>query len=226
MFGPRSGPVIRNHQGAYRDALGTVFTAYEKDYGSWFELLLEDNYANGRTFDHTLFAGAPLVDVPKLGWKMESYYSTHSGAALVRRLARDAENLLREQLALPKVGEGWLSETRLYRAIEAAFPETTVIQHGHPSWLGRQHFDIWVPRWNIAVEYHGLQHFEPVEFFGGEDGFEATVRRDLRKLALCEEHGVRLIVATQDHTHEKVIELLRDHAKQVQDQRWHPDQHR
>lgn len=43
------------------------------------------------------------------------------------------------------------------------------------------------------VEYDGKQHFEPIEFFGGEDGFKKTQERDEIKNAYCELHNIPLL---------------------------------
>ena len=45
----------------------------------------------------------------------------------------------------------------------------------------------------VALEFQSLQHDQPVAFFGGQEAFEATLRRDARKRQLCRRHGVRLI---------------------------------
>jgi hypothetical protein len=115
----------------------------------------------------------------------------------VKELTRDAESAAREIVGLPKVGEGWVSETALFYSLKAHFSQTVVVQHGQPHWLGRQHFDIWFPDWNIAVEYHGAQHFEPIDFFGGDAAYRDTVERDERKKKLAEKYGVILIVVTE-----------------------------
>lgn len=133
----------------------------------------------------------------------------------IEQLTRLAENRLRERLKIPLVGEGWVSETALFRAVESAFPETHVIHHGQPSWLGRQHLDIWIPNWNLALEYHGKQHFEPVAFFGGQVALEATMKRDKKKAALCKQHGVTLLVVTEEDTHASVLALVRTHAESL-----------
>ena len=43
------------------------------------------------------------------------------------------------------------------------------------------------------VEYDGKQHFEPVEFFGGEDGFIQTKHRDQIKNTYCKLHDIPLL---------------------------------
>lgn len=84
------------------------------------------------------------------------------------------------------------------------------MQHGRPDWLGRQHFDIWIPSRHIGFEYHGLQHFEAVQLFGGEAGLVATQQRDQKKRDLCARHGVRLVEVPyhQTLTDEALVKLV------------------
>jgi len=114
--------------------------------------------------------------------------------ALLDPIHRQAENALREDIGLPHVGENWLSETELFIAIRNALDgETAVEQHGQPEGFGRQHLDVWLPDCRIGVEYQGLQHDQPVEYFGGIEAWEATRERDRRKRAKCARLGIRLI---------------------------------
>ena len=64
------------------------------------------------------------------------------------------------------------------------------------AWLGGLSLDFYLPRYNVAIECQGGQHFAPIEHFGGIDNYNDTVERDNRKRALCEENGVRLIYFT------------------------------
>jgi len=45
----------------------------------------------------------------------------------------------------------------------------------------------------VCVEYDGIQHFEPVPYFGGEEGFKATQERDQVKTDYCLSNGIELI---------------------------------
>ena len=64
---------------------------------------------------------------------------------------------------------------RVYRLIEAEIGSTVnVVHHGRPEGLGRQHLDVWIPEWKVAVEFQGDQHDRPVGFFGGDEAFEPT----------------------------------------------------
>lgn len=43
------------------------------------------------------------------------------------------------------------------------------------------------------IEYHGIQHFEPVDFFGGEAQLETQKEHDKRKTRYAEEHNYLLV---------------------------------
>lgn len=139
----------------------------------------------------SLFTGAPavLVKYPP----SYSFSRSPTAEASCAEVMREAENTLREERDLPRVGEGWIGETALYYEVRNAFPHDTVLQHARPPWLGRQHLDIYLPDGGIALEYQGAHHDRPVEFFGGEEAYRRTVARDRRKLGRCRRNGVRII---------------------------------
>lgn len=110
---------------------------------------------------------------------------------LVEEILREAENLLRENHNLPRIGEGWLSEMQLYNLVKAIFPKAE--HRATPEWLKPLHLDIFVPSKKLAFEYQGKQHFEPIEFFGGVEAFKHTQKRDQKKKLKCRSKGVTLI---------------------------------
>lgn len=116
----------------------------------------------------------------------------------VEEVLREAENMLRENHGLPRIGEGWISEMQLYNLVKNTFPEAQ--HHVIPEWLRPQHLDIFVPSKKLAFEYQGKQHFEPVDFFGGEASFEKTKKLDRRKLQKCKSNGVLLIYWQYDES--------------------------
>ncbi len=109
---------------------------------------------------------------------------------------RAAENRARAKRGIAAIGEGWVNETDLFYRVKSMFPGLDVTHHGQPKWLGRQHLDIWIPNLNVAIEYHGEQHFKEVAHFGGLAALEGTRARDERKRQLCKANGVRLIEVT------------------------------
>lgn len=54
-------------------------------------------------------------------------------------------------------------------------------------------YDFYLPDHNLLIEFHGRQHYEPVDFFGGEEGFKQTKFRDDFKRALAKELNLNLI---------------------------------
>lgn len=78
-------------------------------------------------------------------------------------------------------------------------------------WLiyeSHQYVDFFLPEYNTVIECHGIQHFEAVDYFGGEDGFKYSIDRDQNKLKLCEEHNLKVLYYTtfdNDNVPETVI---------------------
>lgn len=60
-------------------------------------------------------------------------------------------------------------------------------------WLKKLSLDFYLPDFNIAIECQGIQHFEPIDFFGGEKGFQEQIKRDKIKNELCNKHGIKII---------------------------------
>ncbi|QAT63006.1 hypothetical protein EQM13_16260 [Acidilutibacter cellobiosedens] len=120
------------------------------------------------------------------------------------RIAKECENLLREERGIPKIGEGWISETILYKQVIEAFPDEKVIHHGRPPWLGKQHLDIYFPEKNIGIEYQGQQHNEPIEYFGGIEAFKKQQKRDNKKKMLCDKNNCSLIYVYPDYNFEDI----------------------
>lgn len=142
---------------------------------------------------------------------LEQYHFAQVPACLTagQQLARTAENMVREEAGIPGVGQGWVSETRLFVQIRDALPELKVQQHASPPWLGRQHLDVYLPELHVALEYQGLQHDQPVAFFGGEQAFAATQRRDARKRQLCRRHGTRLVYVRAGYDLAEILAQIR-----------------
>lgn len=54
-------------------------------------------------------------------------------------------------------------------------------------------FDFYIPKYNLAIEYQGIQHFEPVEMFGGQEVFERQIINDTRKVNYCNKNNINLL---------------------------------
>ncbi len=120
------------------------------------------------------------------------------------RILQECENALREEAGVPRVGEGWWSETELFYKLRQAFPEETIIHHGKPAWLVPQHLDVYFPKRNIACEYQGKQHQTPVEYFGGVEAFQEQQHRDAKKKQLCDENACLLLYVYEGYDFERL----------------------
>lgn len=123
----------------------------------------------------------------------------HYGPYIVRTAVEkgitqhDAENEIRDILGIPHIGEGWISEVELLNIIQDLYPSENIIHHSRPDWLNGKHLDIFLPNQKLAIEYQGLQHYMPVDFFGGEQAFYKIQERDKSKAESCAKNGITLI---------------------------------
>jgi very-short-patch-repair endonuclease len=53
--------------------------------------------------------------------------------------------------------------------------------------------DFFLPDSNTAIEFDGIQHFEPVEYFGGEETFLKQRENDSLKNIYCSNNGINLL---------------------------------
>ena len=54
-------------------------------------------------------------------------------------------------------------------------------------------YDFYIPDQNILIEYQGVQHYQPIDYFGGETAFKKQQKHDQMKLDYAKNHGYNLI---------------------------------
>lgn len=59
-------------------------------------------------------------------------------------------------------------------------------------------FDFYLPEHNICIEYNGIQHYEIIEQFGGEQGFKQRQINDRIKMVYCKNNDIKLITIKYD----------------------------
>ena len=81
----------------------------------------------------------------------------------------------------------------------------------------RLRLDIYCPAYNLAAEYHGKQHFEYIEHFHGNiQGFWESQKRDNRKIEICKDLGISLVVfrynddLSEDIVFERLLDAIRN----------------
>lgn len=203
LFGPRLTKFGRENIDFIVQYLDAQLTALREEGRIILNEWLPDSYkipTNGFTLFNG-YAGHIASD------KLQEYSFSLSKTAdeMCHNLLREAENTFREEVDIPRIGEGWISETKLYYEIKNSFPTIDVIQHSRPDWLGRQHLDIFIPEFRVAIEFQGEQHDKPIAFFGGVEAYQRTLKRDKRKLALCQKNSVHLIYVRAGYNLSEVI---------------------
>lgn len=53
--------------------------------------------------------------------------------------------------------------------------------------------DIFIEELSLAIEIQGDQHYIPIDYYGGNDGFNKQIERDKLKKKLCDDHGIILL---------------------------------
>jgi len=66
-------------------------------------------------------------------------------------------------------------------------------------------FDFYIPKLNVCIEFQGLQHYEPITYFGGESGLINRQYRDKLKDNYCDNKKLNLIIINFD---DNIIESL------------------
>ena len=116
-------------------------------------------------------------------------YEERDGLRANWRLARTKirTKLTAEGVIKPK----WKHELSLFHTVRRLYPDT--LYQYRPDWLGRQSLDLYIPSLRTAIEYQGIQHYLPVEFFGGEEALSQRRDLDRVKKELCTANSVQLI---------------------------------
>ena len=66
-------------------------------------------------------------------------------------------------------------------------------------------FDFYLPELNIAIEYQGKQHYEAIEYFGGEKQLYKQQKHDKIKKDYCKEKGINLLEIKYNDDIEEVL---------------------
>lgn len=188
------------------------FYPNEREFDFWkniYETKEKNKYPY--QYGHYLFGGLPAT-TPAINCYAVPYIISVAITNEFKKVLRECENTLREEQSLPRVGEGWISETELFYKICQEFPNENVIHHGRPAWLSPQHLDIFFPEKMIGIEYQGKQHLNPVEYFGGDKAFLKQQKLDRRKMLRCKKNNCQLVYVYEGYDFEtvrlKILELI------------------
>lgn len=69
-------------------------------------------------------------------------------------------------------------------------------------------FDFFIPKINTVIEYQGIQHFEPIDFFGGEIEFQGYLKRDAIKKEYCLKHNINYCTISYKENIEEALNKI------------------
>jgi hypothetical protein len=109
-----------------------------------------------------------------------------------------------------KVSRGQAALTKIVRQL---IPKAEIINEYQ---VGEKlRLDIYLPQYKLGIEYHGRQHFFYSNlFFKDRQDFLDAQKRDERKIELCKEQGIALVVfrftdkLTQEAVFERIVGAL------------------
>jgi hypothetical protein len=97
----------------------------------------------------------------------------------------------------------WINENASLRIVSDLIGESPMKQWTadwlrNPSTGAPMYVDGYFPKHSLAVEHQGLQHYEPIDFYGGEQAFGQLQQRDRMKRTLLEQHKIDVLYIRYD----------------------------
>jgi hypothetical protein len=109
-------------------------------------------------------------------------------------------------------------QAALTSILQKLLPSEEIVNEYH---IGeRLRLDIYCPKYKVAIEYHGRQHYNHISrFHETYDDFLRAQERDQRKIELCKENGISLVIfkysdkLDEDIVHERIIEAIKTQSQ-------------
>ena len=145
---------------------------------------------------------AESVHGKKYNYKLVEYKSMNEKVKIICNkcgnvFEKTPNNHINQQNGCPKCNVSKLEESVENELIENSIKYIHIANRDNFSWLGRQSLDFYLPDYNIAIECQGIQHYEPVDQYGGNKRLEQQIESDSRKLKLCSENGIKILYFTK-----------------------------
>lgn len=99
-------------------------------------------------------------------------------------------------------------QAKIFTLLTEEFPTLEVRWEARLDWLKGQRFDIYIPSVNTAIEYNGRQHYEAIEYMGGEEQLKLTQDRDSLKREKCLQNNCELYELKYDYKQEDLDFLI------------------
>lgn len=74
-------------------------------------------------------------------------------------------------------------------------------------------FDFYLPKYKLAIEYDGEQHFKPIKHFGGAHNYLIRKERDKTKTQYCKRKGIKLLRIPYTISFDNINKLIKNYIK-------------
>lgn len=105
-------------------------------------------------------------------------------------------------------------QTALTSIMKKLLPGEEVLNEFHIG--SKMKLDVYCPRFKLAAEYHGRQHFYYTNrFFESKYEFDQSVKRDELKVQYCKDNGIALVVfrycdsLTEKSVYDRMLQAIR-----------------
>lgn len=105
----------------------------------------------------------------------------------------------------------WVNEKKTVDLVLEVLKTNNIIRYMSWAWLKspvsgfNMNVDAFFPEFNLALEYQGLQHFQPIDYFGGESSFKNQCFRDSKKKELLKQHNITLLEVNKDELKKDIL---------------------
>lgn len=69
-------------------------------------------------------------------------------------------------------------------------------------------FDFYLPEYNLCIEYDGKQHYQPIQFFGGEANYQKQIKNDKIKDRYCQDNNIMLIRIPYTFSKQEINDII------------------
>lgn len=204
---PRKNKLIESKAKQFESIIQDTFDSYANYKGGWFKIIEGHKDVHKTKFFGFIQTSSLWGNKkPKYDFVVYSYFNIlrEDFFFVIHGLTTKAINILQNEYNKPNKQVKWRTESLLYRKIKNEFSEIEIVQHGQPDWLGKQHFDIWIPEFNIAIEYQGPQHFK-TDYVVKD--ISKLKELDNRKIDLAKKNNVTLFIVTSQLSDELISDI-------------------
>ena len=74
-------------------------------------------------------------------------------------------------------------------------------------------FDFYLSDYNICIEFNGIQHYKPIEAFGGDKAFKEQQKNDKIKRKYCEKNNILLLIIKYNENVNNILVKMKQWVK-------------